>query len=330
MCDAVVDAREQHGLVAERNPRPGQQVAGAGQLRCHLVRVVDVDVEPHRVVLRQHLAELVVDPLGQEDRDPGADPDDLDVGDLAKAAQERISRSFGASVRPIAAGDEDVANLRRAADVVELGLELAAVEVLGRVADDPAPRAVAAVARALGRDEQQDPVGVAVDEAGDRGVAVLGEGVLHHPREGAQLRADRDDLAADRVVGIVGIDERDEVGRDVHPELVGRREPLALVVGQVEDLLEILERVEPLRELPAPVVPLLVRNVLPDPGPPADGRLPVRAEPFRGVAQVDERRLVGFRGGDRRRDLRRVHPVVVLLSGPEVCIDPMQSAWSNG
>jgi hypothetical protein len=108
---------------------------------------------------------------------------------------------------------------------------------------------------------------VAVDEAGHRGVAVLGEGVLHHPREGAQLRADRDDLAADRVVGIVGIDERDEVGRDVHPELVGRRETFALVVGQVEDLLEVLQRVKALRELPAPVVPLVVRDVVPDPRP---------------------------------------------------------------
>ena len=257
-------------------PGPGQRVAGAGELGRDLVGVVDVDVQPHRVVLRQHLAELVVDPLGQEDRDPGADPDDLDVGDLAQAAEgglEELRRQRQA----VAAGDEDVADLRRPADVVELRLELAAVEVLGRVADDPAPGAVAAVARALGRDEHQDPVGVAVDEARDRGVAVLGERVLHHPGEGAQLGADGDDLAADRVVRVVGVDERDEVGRDVHPELVGRREPLALVVGQVEDLLQVLERVEALRELPAPVVPLLVRDVLPDPGPAADGGLPVRA-----------------------------------------------------
>jgi hypothetical protein len=121
-------------------------------------------------------------------------------------------------------------------------------------------------------------------------MAVLGEGVLHHPGERAELRADGDE-AADRVVRVVGVDERHEVGRDVDPELVGSREPLALVVGQVEHLLEVLERVEALRELPAPVVPLLVRDVLPDPGRWLTAG--VGAETLRGVAQVDERRLVG-------------------------------------
>ena len=245
----------------------------------------------------------------------------------------------------VAAGDEDVADLRGSADVVELRLELTAVEVLGGVADDPAPRAVAAVAGALGRDEQQDAVGVAVDEARHRRVAVLGQGVLHHPGEGPQLRADRDDLAADRVVGIVGVDQRHEVGRDVHPELVRRRQALALVVGQVEDLLELLERVQAVGELPAPVVPLLVRRVLPDPGAAADRRLPVRAEPEGGVAQVDERRLAGSRRGDRRRVLRRVHRAVIPFRAHRLlvprrpcaagvlyslCIDLMQCAWSRG
>ena len=132
-------------------PARRQLVAGAGELGRDLVGVVEVDVDPDRVVLGEHLAQLVVDPLRQEDRHPGADPDDLDVGDLAQAAEDALEQLRGEG-QAVAARDEHVADLRRAADVVELRLVVAAVEVLGRVADDPAPGAVPAVRRALRRD----------------------------------------------------------------------------------------------------------------------------------------------------------------------------------
>ena len=202
----------------------------------------------------------------------------------------------------VAAGDQDVADLRRAAQVLELGLVVAAVEVLGRVADDPRPRAVAAVARALGRDQHQDPVRVAVDEARDRRVAVLGERVLHHRGEGLLLAPERDDLAADRVVRVLRVDQADEVRRDVDPELVGGGQPFALLVGQLEDLLDLVELVDPVAQLPAPVVPLRVRDVLEDRGAAADRGRPVGAERTRRVGQVDERRLGG--GASRRPGAR--------------------------
>ena len=151
-----------------------------------------------------------------------ADPDDLDVGDLAEPAEDALEELRGQR-QAVAAGDEDVADLGRPAQVVELGLVLLAVEVLGRVADDPAPGAIPAVARALGRDEHEDAVRVAVDQARDRRMAVLGQRVLHHRRERLLLAAGRDDLAADRVGRVVRVDEADEVGRDVHPELVRAR-----------------------------------------------------------------------------------------------------------
>ena len=62
--DAVVDARQEHRLVAQRDACPSQHVARAGELGRDLVRVVDVDVQPDRVILRQHLAQVIVDPLG--------------------------------------------------------------------------------------------------------------------------------------------------------------------------------------------------------------------------------------------------------------------------
>ncbi len=208
--DAVVDAREQHALVADRQAGPRQLVDRARDLGRDLVGVVEVQVDPERVVLLEHLAQLVVDALRQEDRDAAADADDLDVRDLAQAAQDLLEQ-LRRKGQAVAAGDQDVADLRRPAQVLELRLVVAAVEVLGRVADDARPRAVPAVRRALRRDEHQDPVRVAVDEPGHRGVAVLGERVLHHRGEGVVLGRDRDDLAADGVVGVVGVDEADEV-----------------------------------------------------------------------------------------------------------------------
>ena len=227
-----------------------------------------------------------------------------------RPAQDLLEQLRGEG-QAVAAGDQDVADLRRPAQVLELRLVVAAVEVLGRVADDPRPRAVAAVARALGRDQHQDPVRVAMDEARHRRVAVLGERVLHHRGEGAVLAADRDDLAADRVVRVVRVDQADEVRRDVDPELVRGGETGALVVGQVEDLLDLLEVVDPVAELPAPVVPLRVRDVLPERGAAADGGRAVRPEGPRRIGQVDERRLGGGPGGvlvrDRGLDLLGVH-----------------------
>ena len=203
------------------------------------------------------------------------------------------SKSFGASVRPSPPRDQHVADLRGPAEVVELGLVLLAVEVLGRVADDPRPRAVAAVARALGRDEHQDPVRVAMHEAGHRGVAVLGERVLHHRGEGLLLAPERDDLAADRVVGSSGSIRLMKYGVMSTRNLSGAREAGPLLVGEVEDRLDLLEVVDAVAQLPAPVVPLLVGNVVPERRAAADGGLAIRAERLGRVAAVDERLLGG-------------------------------------
>ena len=73
----------------------------------------------------EHLAQLVVDALGQEHRHAGADPDDLDVRDLAEAAHDPLEQ-LRREGQPVPAGDQHVADLRRAAQVLELGLVVAA------------------------------------------------------------------------------------------------------------------------------------------------------------------------------------------------------------
>src|SRR6478752_8094753 len=105
--------------------------------------MVEVEVDPQRVVLLEDLAQLVVDPLGKEDGYPRADPDDLDVGDLAEPAEDRLEQ-LRRQGQAVATGDQHVTHLWRPSKVLELRLVVAPIEVLGRVADDPAPRAVPA------------------------------------------------------------------------------------------------------------------------------------------------------------------------------------------
>ena len=124
----AVDKLTKAGLPASSTLWLPTRQAGLGQLVDRprdlgrdLVRVVEVEVDPQRVVLLEHLAQLVVEPLRQEDRHARADPDDLDVRDLAEAAQDRFEQLRGER-QAVAAGDQDVADLRRPAQVVELGL----------------------------------------------------------------------------------------------------------------------------------------------------------------------------------------------------------------
>ena len=130
-------------------------------------------------------------------------------------------------------------------------------------------------------------------------MAILGERVLHHRREGLLLPAQRDDLAPDGVVRVVGVDEADEVRRHIHPELVRCGQTVTLLVGEVEDLLDLGEIVHAVRELPAPVVPLLVGHVHPECRAAAAGRLAIRAQDARGIAWVHPG-LVGRDGSDGR------------------------------
>jgi len=66
--DGVVDAGQQHRLIAERHPGAGEAVAGFREFEGNLVRMIDVDVHPDWVILRQHVAEFLIHPLRQEDR----------------------------------------------------------------------------------------------------------------------------------------------------------------------------------------------------------------------------------------------------------------------
>ncbi len=78
----VIHTGQQHGLVPKGDTCPGQFIASIGEFGRDLVGMVDVDVEPERVELLQHVSEVIGDPLRHKHRDTGTDPDDLDMWNL--------------------------------------------------------------------------------------------------------------------------------------------------------------------------------------------------------------------------------------------------------
>lgn len=86
----VVDTAQQDRLVVEGNPGAAQAIAGERRVRRDLVRMVDLQIDPERMMACQHRGEFVVDAHRQADRHPRADTDDLDVGDGAQAAEDAI------------------------------------------------------------------------------------------------------------------------------------------------------------------------------------------------------------------------------------------------
>ena len=76
--------------------------------------------------------------------------------------------------------------------------------------------------RRTGGDEHEDAVGVAVDQSWHRRMRILTQRVTHHRLETFQLSDMRHDLLAHRAIGIVGVDQRSEVRRDLDAEFALR------------------------------------------------------------------------------------------------------------
>ncbi len=75
----IVDVREQHGLVAQRESRVRQFPQRHARRRRHLARVVEVGVDPEGLVPLQHGDEFVRDAVRQDDGHPRPDSHDFHV-----------------------------------------------------------------------------------------------------------------------------------------------------------------------------------------------------------------------------------------------------------
>lgn len=68
-----------------------------------------------------------------------------------------------------------------AGNVLDLSVEIRVEIVTGGVADEAGPGAITAVGGATVGDQKQHPVGIPVDEAGDRRMRILAARILHFP-----------------------------------------------------------------------------------------------------------------------------------------------------
>ena len=122
-------------------------------------------------------------------------------------ARQNLFEDFWSQHQRIAAGEQDVAHLRRALEILDLHLEFPARKCRARVSDDARARAISAIRRALRGDQHQDSIRISVNQPRHGRVAVFGKRIFHHGCERYHLRIGRDHLLSYRVFRIVGIDQ---------------------------------------------------------------------------------------------------------------------------
>ncbi len=257
----VVYVFEEDALVADHDAVIGETLEGGADFGGELSGVVGVNAEAKGVVLLEHLAEFVVDPLGEEDGDSGADANEFEVGDLAEAGEDFIEFP-GGEEEGVAAGEEDVADLRVFLQVLVGGFVVHFELLIAGSADDAASGAVAAVGGAAVGDEEEDAIGVAVDEAGYGHVGVFAAGVGHFGGVFPGLFDSGDDLSTDGIERVAWIDEIEVVGGDGGGELgAGEEYAGALFIGEGDAAFDVLEAADAVFQLPFCGIPFVLSDL---------------------------------------------------------------------
>ncbi|MPM82346.1 hypothetical protein SDC9_129407 [bioreactor metagenome] len=158
------------------------------------------------MVFLRHIGQFIGHTHGHEDRHTRADANDLNVFDLAQPA-EQLFQQLGRQGQRVTARKQHVAYLRGAFKVLDLGFKISSREGLGGVAHNTGTGAVPAVRGALRGHQHQHTVRVAVYQARHRGVAVFVQGIFHHACKDIDLACSGDDLLANGVIRIVGVNE---------------------------------------------------------------------------------------------------------------------------
>ena len=219
--DVVVDPFQEHGLADEQNPLVGEAPAGGARLGRQLARVVGVDGDDDGLLpdgerarhRRRH-------PLGRGDRQagvPAKGPDVVDRGDRRRRLGDAARRQG----QGIAAGQDRLPDRGPRANVVERGGERLRAEPPRARPDALAAEAEAAIDGADRNELDQHAVGIAMDEPLDRTLGVVADRVVDLGRVAPKLADVGDELARDRVPGVVAVDQADEGGREADGVALG-------------------------------------------------------------------------------------------------------------
>ena len=106
-----------------------------------------------------------------------------------------------------------------------------------------------------------------MDQSRHRHVGILTAGVRHVVGRSPGFLDPRDDLSPDRAIGIVALDQVEEMWRDGEREFVaGKKHAGPFLIGESEMLLELRQGGDAILELPFPVVPEFRRDIREIPG----------------------------------------------------------------
>lgn len=134
--------------------------------------------------------------------------------------------------------------------------------MIGNAGDDPGTGAIPAIGGTTVGDEKEDAIGIAMDEAGDGHVGVFATRVGHFGGVGVGLFDPGNDLTTNGAIGIRGVDQVEEVGRDRGGKLgAGQEDAGALLFGEGEVFLDLFEGGHPVFQLPLGRIPVFGRHV---------------------------------------------------------------------
>jgi hypothetical protein len=205
------------------------------------VGVVNVNAHPDGAVFFEDVAKFGGDALGEENGNAGTDANKFKVRNSAEFPEEVIEFFIGEE-EGVSAAEEDVADFGVLADVLEAGFKFWMEVVVLGVGDEATAGAVAAIGSATIRDEKENAVRVAMNDAVNRFGFFFSDGVEAFFGGGVGLAGARDDLAADRIFRILGVDEVEKVRGDREGEFfVGEKATGALVGIEFKVLFQILK-----------------------------------------------------------------------------------------
>ena len=172
----VVDAAHQDGLAPDRYSGIDQALARFLGLRSDLSGMIEMSVHIHRVVLLEHVAQIIGDAARQHAWKLRANTNHLDVGNGSEAGND-VFQLLVAHHEGIPSRDKHIPDFRVVPYVFDAHGDGFFCDVAGP-AHHPLSRAKTAIHRTAIRDEKQHAIRVAVSEPGDGTVSVLVQGVF--------------------------------------------------------------------------------------------------------------------------------------------------------
>ena len=170
------------------------------------------------MMLLQDGAQFVGNALGKKDGNSRADSKEFDVFHFSKPAQQIVNFRITQKQR-IAAAQKNVSNFGMLANVFQLPFQFGVKAVSGGIADHAGSSAVSAIRGASVGNQKENSVGITVDDAGNRRIAVFPARIGHFPIGGFGFVDFRNDLLPNGTTNVVRTDQIKKVWCDGHRQL---------------------------------------------------------------------------------------------------------------